>query len=162
QEEALTMSDTIVVMNEGRVEQEGSAEEIFERPRTRFVAAFMGAENILDARVVDRDSATSRLNIGPGEITVNTAMPPDAHTTVVVIRPEKVRLDVADGWPATVRDRVYKGSVVSYMLTLEDGTALTADVSHDDPAHRHSVGDKISVGFRAEELVVIPDGGKGA
>jgi spermidine/putrescine transport system ATP-binding protein len=162
QEEALTMSDTIVVMNEGRVEQEGSAEEIFERPRTRFVAAFMGAENILDARVVDRDSASSRLKIGPGEITVNTAMPPDARTTVVVIRPEKVRLDVADGWPATVRDRVYKGSVVSYMLTLEDGTGVTADVSHDDPAHRHSVGDKISVGFRTEDLVVIPDGGKGA
>ena len=59
QEEALTMSDRIVVMNDGRVEQEGSAEEIFEKPRTRFVANFMGAENILDATAVDGDGAAT-------------------------------------------------------------------------------------------------------
>jgi len=162
QEEALTMSDTIVVMNDGRVEQEGSAEEIFERPRTRFVAGFMGAENILDARVVERDSASTRLKIGPGEITVDGPAPTGADDIAVVIRPEKVRLDVADGWTATVRDRVYKGSVMSYMLTLADNTQLIAEVTHDNPAHRHERGDTVSVGFRPDDLVIIADQKKGA
>ena len=156
QEEALTMSDTIVVMNDGRVEQEGSPEEIYERPRTCFVAGFMGAQNILDARVVDRDGASSRLRIGPGEVTIADALPSGANDVSVVIRPEKVRLDVPDGWPARVRDRVYKGSLMSYMLTLADNTQIIAEVAHDDPSRRHDVGDTVSVGFRPGDLVVIP------
>jgi spermidine/putrescine transport system ATP-binding protein len=155
QEEALTMSDTIVVMNAGRVEQEGSAEEIFERPKTRFVASFMGAQ-MLEAQVVDGDSTSTRLRIGSGEVTVPGAVARSGQVAVV-IRPEKVRLDAPDGMPATVRDCVYKGAVMSYRLALEDGTELTADVAHDNPAHRHSTGETVSVGLRPEDLVIIPD-----
>ena len=157
QEEALTMSDTIVVMNAGRVEQEGSAEEIFERPKTRFVASFMGAQT-LEAQVVDGDSTSSRLRIGTGEVTVPGPVAGEVGRVAVVIRPEKVRLDVLGGMTATVRDRVYKGVVMSYRLALEDGTELTADVAHDDPAHRHAMGETVSVGLRPEDLVIIPDG----
>jgi spermidine/putrescine transport system ATP-binding protein len=155
QEEALTMSDMIVVMNAGRVEQEGSAEEIFERPKTRFVASFMGAQ-MLEAQVVDGDSTSTRLRIGSGEVTVPGAVARSGQVAVV-IRPEKVRLDAPDGMPATVRDCVYKGAVMSYRLALEDGTELTADVAHDNPAHRHSTGEPVSVGLRPEDLVIIPD-----
>ncbi len=163
QEEALTMSDRIVVMNDGRVEQEGSAEEIFEKPRTRFVANFMGAENILDAEAVDGDGSSSRLRIGQaGEITVPNALPAGARTAAVVVRPEKVRLDIGEGWQGQVVERVYKGSTMSYLIRLADGTMIHADVAHDDPAHRHDVGDDVTLGFRPEDLVVIPDQAKGA
>jgi spermidine/putrescine transport system ATP-binding protein len=155
QEEALTMSDTIVVMNAGHVEQEGSAEEIFERPKTRFVASFMGAQT-LEAQVVDGDSTSTRLRIGSGEVTVPGAVGQSGRVAVVV-RPEKVRLDAPNGMPATVRDCVYKGAVMSYRLALEDGTELTADVAHDNPVHRHSTGETVSVGLRPEDLVIIPD-----
>jgi spermidine/putrescine transport system ATP-binding protein len=163
QEEALTMSDRIVVMNNGRVEQEGSAEEIFEKPRTRFVANFMGAENILDATVADGDGASTRLHLGGArELTVPVAMPNGARGAAVVIRPEKVRLDAPSGWPGTVRERVYKGSMMSYLVALEDGALVSAEVAHDDPAHRHEVGDQVTLAFRPEDIVVIPDGAKGA
>jgi len=163
QEEALTMSDTVVVMNNGRVEQAGSAEEIFERPRTRFVAGFMGAQ-VLKADIVGQDATSARIRIGQGQaqVTVGQGLPETMGGVAVVVRPEKVRLDVADGWPATVRNRVYKGSVMSYHLALDDGTALTADVAHDEPGHRHEVGDAVTIGFRPDDLVVIPDDGTGA
>jgi spermidine/putrescine transport system ATP-binding protein len=156
QEEALTMSDTIVVMNNGRIEQEGGAEEIFERPRTRFVAEFMGAQ-VLDACVAGRDAGSTRLRIGTGEITVPQPIPVATDRVKVAIRPEKVRLDVAQGWPATVRDRVYKGSMMSYRLDMGDGPMVMADVAHDDPLHRHSIGDTVSIGFRREDLVILAD-----
>ncbi len=163
QEEALTMSDTVVVMNNGRVEQAGSAEEIFERPRTRFVAGFMGAQ-VLKADIVGQDATSARIRIGQGQaqVTVGQGLPETMGGVAVVVRPEKVRLDVADGWPATVRNRVYKGSVMSYHLALDDGTALTADVAHDEPGHRHEIGDAVTIGFRPDDLVVIPDDGTGA
>ena len=157
QEEALTMSDRIVVMNEGHVEQEGTAEEIFEQPRTRFVANFMGAENVIDADIVDRDSASTRIRLGTREVTVPVALSPEATSAAVVIRPEKVRMDATDGWSGRVRQRVYKGSTMSYMITMDDGTTITADVAHDDPAHRHASGDEVTIAFRPEDLVVIPE-----
>jgi len=89
-------------------------------------------------------------------------LPETVGGVAVVVRPEKVQLDVADGWPATVRNRVYKGSVMSYHLALDDGTALTADVAHDEPGHRHEIGDAVTIGFRPDDLVVIPDDGTGA
>lgn len=156
------MSDRIVVMNNGRVEQEGAAEEIFEQPRTRFVAGFMGAANILDADIVGRDGSSARLRIARREMTLPSAIPGNARTAAVVVRPEKVRMDVTDGWVGTVTERVYKGTTMSYRIRLDDGTEVNAEVAHDDPAHRHEVGDDMTIAFRPDDIVVIPDDGKRA
>jgi len=157
QEEALTMSDRIVVMSDGQVEQEGDAEEIFSRPRTRFVAGFMGAENILDSTVSGSDGTSTRLRLAGREITVPGAIPNGSGRVAVVIRPEKIHLDARDGWRGTVKERVYKGTFMSYLVALEDGSEVHADVAHDDIAHRHRVGDAITLGFRPEDAVIIPD-----
>jgi spermidine/putrescine transport system ATP-binding protein len=158
QEEALTMSDRIVVMNAGRVEQEGSAEEIFDRPQTRFVAGFMGSQNIIDVDVVDRDTSSTRLRLGKREVTLPAAAPAGAKTGAIAIRPEKVRLDVPNGWNGRVVGQVYKGVSMSYLVQLDDGVEINAEVSHDDATHRHQVGDDISLNFRPEDIVFIPDG----
>ncbi|MDQ4044662.1 MAG: TOBE domain-containing protein [Chloroflexota bacterium] len=73
-------------------------------------------------------------------------------------------MDVPDGWRGTVTDRVYKGATMSYLIRLDDGTIVNADVAHDDPAHRHDVGDEMMIAFRPEDIVVIPetDAAKGA
>ena len=75
---------------------------------------------------------------------------------------EKVRLDIPEGWQGQVVERVYKGSMMSYLIRLADGTEIHADVAHDDPTRRHAVGDEVTLGFRPEDLVVIPDQAKGA
>jgi spermidine/putrescine transport system ATP-binding protein len=162
QEEAITMSDRIVVMNRGRVEQEGSAEEIFERPRTRFVAEFMGTQNILDASITDRDATSTRVSLGGAGLTLPRAFPADVRSGALVIRPEKIRLDVPDGLSGVVKERIYKGVMMSYLVALDGGVEVIAEVAHDDVAHRHEVGDRVRVGFRMEDVVFIPDGTEGA
>ena len=158
QEEALTMSDRIVVMNQGRVEQEGSAEEIFDRPKTRFVAGFMGSQNIIDVQVADRDASSTKLRLGSNTVTLPVAVAPGVSAGAIAVRPEKVRLDVANGWQGTVQERIYKGVMMSYSIRLDDGTEIDAEVAHDDVRHRHEVGDTVRVSFRPEDAVFIPDG----
>jgi len=162
QEEALTMSDRIVVMNEGRIEQEGSAEEIFAQPQTRFVASFMGAQNILNASIIGRDPISTRLALALREVTLPVALPVAANSASVVIRPEKVRLGVTTGWHGRIRERVYKGTFMSYLVEMDDGTGISADIAHDDASHRYQVGDELLLNFRPEDIVVIPDQGMGA
>ena len=161
QEEALTMSDRIIVMSDGQIEQEGSAEDIFARPRTRFVAGFMGAENILDVDIVNRDAASTRIRLASRETTIPAPVPGSANSAVVVIRPEKVRLGVEDGWKGRVKECVYKGTFMSYLVVLEDGTEVHADLAHDDVSHRHGVGDEITLGFRPDDVVLIPEKSSG-
>lgn len=150
------MSDRIVVMSAGKIEQEGSAEEIFERPRTRFVADFMGAQNIFDADVVDADISSAKLRFGGATLAVPEAGLRPGETVGVMIRPEKIRL-AADGagMPATVSERVYKGSTMSYQLALADGTRLIADSMHDDHTERFAPGDTVNVAMQPRDLVVL-------
>ncbi|MGH2531731.1 MAG: ABC transporter ATP-binding protein [Thermomicrobiales bacterium] len=155
QEEALTMSDRIAVMNRGRVEQEGTTEEIFERPTTRFVADFMGAENVLDAEVVDTDGASARLRVAGAEVTVAEPGLRANEGAAVMIRPETVALTDGDAalWRGVIEARVYKGSSISYQLRLADGTPLVAEVMRG--ADRHFVeGDAVGVGPRSAPVVI--------
>src|SRR4029079_14826442 len=95
QEEALTMADTIAVMNEGRIEQMGSGEELYERPRTEFVANFLGISNLLDGTVGSRDAAMATFDAEEGE---RVLVPNDRFSHVnggavrVGVRPEKLEI----------------------------------------------------------------------
>jgi ABC-type Fe3+/spermidine/putrescine transport system ATPase subunit len=71
-------------------------------------------------------------------------------------------MDVPDGWHGRVTERVYKGTFMSYLIDLDDGTEINADVAHDDASHRHNVGDELTVSFRPEDVVLIPDNTTGA
>lgn len=154
QEEALTMSDRIVVMRAGEVEQEGSAEDIFDRPATRFVAEFMGAGNVLPVQVDSHDDSSTAVKLAGRTVTVRGAKP--EGEVALVVRPEKVRLDASDGWQGTVSERVFKGSTMSYRIELADGTPMLAEVAHDDIAHRHNVGDQVTVNFRDADATLVP------
>ena len=97
QEEALTMSDRIAVMNRGRVEQVGDPEEVYERPTTTFVAGFIGVSNLMPATVVER-SGEVQLDSGP-EIDARTDGFGTGERCHAVVRPEKLRIETigADG-----------------------------------------------------------------
>ncbi|HEV2072759.1 MAG TPA: ABC transporter ATP-binding protein [Thermomicrobiales bacterium] len=160
QEEALSMSDRIVVMNDGRVEQEGDPEEIFSRPRTRFVAEFMGARNILDVDVVDRDATSTRVRLGSGEMTLPVSVPNRGTKATLVIRPEKVRINAESGWDGRVIERVYKGPLMTYLVGLDNGMEIYADTAHDDTCQRYEIGDETRLNFRTEDVVLIPEHAK--
>jgi spermidine/putrescine transport system ATP-binding protein len=168
QEEALTMSDRIAVMHRGRIEQVGTPDEIYERPRTRFVAEFIGLTNVLDA-VVRRATGGQVELEAPGWGTLVLPAPavnglvPGAAVQVSV-RPERCRLWPAGGappgWhtaPGTVAARVYLGDELQYRVELGAGGAVTVAVRNDgrsDAGFRP--GDPVVVGWRPEDGSLLP------
>jgi iron(III) transport system ATP-binding protein len=145
QAEAMTAADLIVVMNQGRIEQTGSPEDVYRRPRSRFVARFIGGTNILEGRPLDRETVRIGdlvLRCGQGEV------PPDG-TAAVSIRLHDVRLfagppdaaaNVAQG---TVLRQVYLGAHRDYLIGLAGGPQVRVtvpmdfDVAADSPVWVH-------------------------
>ncbi|HXU34367.1 MAG TPA: ABC transporter ATP-binding protein [Thermoanaerobaculia bacterium] len=138
QEEALVMSDRIAVMRAGRIEQLGDAEEIYERPRTRFVSQFLGTCNLIEGKATRREGLAVLVETPFGELRVEghgaPATPtPDSprETLTLAIRPEKVRMSPAgeegeNRVPVTVRELIYIGSETHYLLDAPGGAILTA------------------------------------
>ena len=134
QEEAMTMSDRIAVMNRGHLEQLGDPESLYERPSTRFVAGFLGISNLLPGSVAGTDGRTPRSG---WPTTRSSALPArwSARTTAVNVgvRPEKIRLrepadDSPDGHnrlPGIVRDASYMGVSTQYQVESRSGARLT-------------------------------------
>ncbi|VTM52976.1 putrescine transport ATP-binding protein PotA [Klebsiella pneumoniae] len=129
QEEALTMSDRIVVMRDGKIEQDGTPREIYEEPKNLFVASFIGEINIFDATVIERlDEQRVRASVEGREcnITVNFAVEAGQRLHVL-LRPEDLRVDEihhnsdADGLIGYVRERNYKGMTLESVVELENG-----------------------------------------
>jgi spermidine/putrescine ABC transporter ATP-binding subunit len=134
QEEALTMSDRIVVMNAGRIEQVGTPEQIYEHPRTAFVADFIGVTNLIEGSAAPAGTGEAEFR-APGGSRIRVALngtAPEAASRFL-IRPEKVRVsaspDPTSGrnvLPCTVLNVVYMGSIVRYYLDV-GGTTIICD-----------------------------------
>lgn len=138
QEEALTMSDRIGVMNEGVLLQVGSAQEIYEAPESRFVADFIGETNYLEGEVAevrenavidDYRSDVAEVVVGPGEriLAISSRGVRPGQQVTVAFRPEKVRINAgervqeANRCLGRVTDVVYIGSLTSYQVRLSTG-----------------------------------------
>jgi spermidine/putrescine transport system ATP-binding protein len=136
QEEALTMSDRIAVMNEGRVEQIGTPEQIYHEPETVFVAGFIGMANLLPAEIEGRDGdlviarLASDRRVGAPAVEGLGA----GQAATLMIRPERMHLRVDEppagiaAVPVEVVDLVFQGPVVRFGLQASDGSGLVAHV----------------------------------
>jgi putative spermidine/putrescine transport system ATP-binding protein len=127
QEEALTMSDRIAVFNQGKVEQIGTPEELYETPATRFVAGFIGETNFFPGKVLATDGTTCQVDTGgaPVEAASRGMLSPGADV-VVAVRPERVHLAAATGQDAmtgTLADVIYLGNARKYVIRLANGAA---------------------------------------
>ena len=149
QEEALTMSDRIAVMNEGRVEQIGSPEEIYHEPATEFVAGFIGMANLLPATVESVGSGTATARLADGTVVEGPAVDGLAagDPATFMIRPVRMHLAVGgqDGLGADVTDLVFQGPVVRVELRSADGSMLVAHVGPDDGLPMLMPGDRVQV-----------------
>jgi iron(III) transport system ATP-binding protein len=148
QVEAMTMADRIVVMNAGRIEQIGTPEDVYDRPRSRFVAHFIGASNVIDARhVSDRivEVGGHRLSIGQGDF----AGPGQAMSFCVKTHDlELLSAPPATGnnlLPGVVRSQAYLGSHRDYIVDVGQEVLVAAPAAFDVPA-----GTKVHVRFAAE------------
>ena len=164
QEEALTMSDRIAVMDGGRLLQVGAPEEIYDRPRTRFVADFIGDTNLLP--VTATDAASARLGDGTS-IRVTTAVAPGTPLTVA-IRPEKLGLRHVDAERDTSLDAVdgmiervtFMGNAIAYEVTVPGGEApLRLRVRQGNtPGIQHfAAGETVRVRWAPSSAAVLDD-----
>ena len=162
QNEALTMSDRIAVMNDGLIEQLGSPREVYERPATTFVAGFIGTSNVLSGTVASAGGGRAVIEPGPGERIV---VPHDAavgETVELTVRPEKI--EVHTDRPAgddcavrgTVTEVVYLGMFTNYNVTTSSGAEVVVFVqnvsSADDVATR---GDSVWLSWEPRHSYVI-------
>ena len=156
QEEALTMSDRIAVMNSGKVEQLGTPEELYERPTSRFVADFIGSTNLLNGQV----EGDGRVRLSSGELVPVTHDGLPRGTVIEIsIRPEAIDIvpASADGaLQAVVEQSAYLGSTISYRLRTAGGLGLT--VLTPKAGLRFPVGSDVAVAWPPSEALVLGRG----
>lgn len=157
QEEALTMSDRIAVMNEGIIEQLASPMEIYDRPLTKFVAGFIGESNIFDGKVTGSANGIIEVETHAGTVRVKGEGFEKGEAIHVSIRPEyiKVSRDNAEEFDlrGTVKDFIYMGTVVKTSVDLKDGTEIKYSRFEKDDDFRE--GDTLSVYWNPERAVAI-------
>lgn len=165
QEEALTMSDRIAVMNNGNVEQIGSPTEIYDRPATVFVASFIGQANLWPGRQTGRtnrdfveiDVLGTTLKAKPGDTTIESG-----GQATLMVRPERVRvsLDQPSGdvatVPATVTDLTFQGPVLRLSLAAPDDSTIIAHIGAEQDLPMLRPGDAVHISWSPEASRVLP------
>jgi spermidine/putrescine transport system ATP-binding protein len=146
QEEALTMSDRIAVMDHGRVQQLGAPLEIYEQPVNRFVADFIGDTNFLAAAAVGQENGLVRCRCEGGfELLVAGDRPAPGAAVTLALRPEKIVLRPG-GAHGTVTQAVYVGTDTNYEVQVSEATRLAVRVQNAvDGRGRFKVGDRVAL-----------------
>ena len=163
QEEALTMSDRIAVVNKGRIEQLGESSEIYHAPKTTFVANFIGQANILEAKLVEDEGNFTRLRLVGG---VDVLVPSESRLDtmkelLVSIRPEKVHLQKtkpsgSNAFEASVEEELFKGATDQLELRTEGGLELTVVVANESATQEcFHKGEKVWCSLHPSDIVVV-------
>jgi spermidine/putrescine transport system ATP-binding protein len=164
QEEALTMSDRIAVMSDGRVEQVGPPSEVYEQPSTTFVADFLGVSNLMSATAHGETAGRCRVTLGEFELFASQGETDTSGETKIVIRPERVHLETLDATgenrvPGMVERVVYLGNSNQIIVGLANGDKVQALVQNTGDELAYRQGDPVRVHMPAEALRVLTDTG---
>lgn len=166
QDEALSLSDRVVVMNEGKIAQIGSPREIYEEPCDLYVARFIGEINILPGKVEARTGKESlRVNVLGQQTNLQTSRDIAAGAQIqILLRPEDLRLSAAKvtgmpQFPGTIVERRYRGPTLDTTITLDDGPTVQACefFDEDDPDFDYRIGEKVTVTWVRGWEVVLKD-----
>ncbi len=165
QEEALAISDTIAVMDRGRVLQVGKPWELYLRPGNRFVADFIGTMNVVYGKVEGPGRGPEELAVVTnfGERWQVRATGSPGQPISIGIRPESLQLtpggDAVDAWNAlkgTITEVVYLGAVVRYQVKVADDCLVTAEIHNPDYSAIRGVGDRLILWFAAGRAIPVP------
>jgi len=157
QEEALAISDRVVVMRDGVIEQQGSPHELYSRPATRFVADFIGQGVFVDGQMLDERRVRIELGILDSHVPLSCgdhkACRPDAAVDVL-LRPDDIIHDDASPLKAEVLHKAFRGADILYTLRLASGARVLSLVpSH----HNHAIGEHIGIRLDADHVITFQD-----
>ena len=162
QAEAMTLSDRIVVMNAGRIEQEGTPEDVYQRPRTRFVMDFLGRANHLPARIAKGDDGSLVAEVedlGCGMPVAGTGTWSVGQDVLLAFRPEAVEARAAErdgAWVGVVRSSVYVSGHVEYVVEI--GKFTVRAIGPEDTRLPHEARARLCVSPRAVRIWPRSDG----
>ncbi len=171
QEEALTMSDRIAVMNEGRIEQCDAPVAVYEKPATTFVAGFIGVSNLMPAVVEHVNGTRARVRLDAGiEIEAENNGLQTGDRCHAVVRPEKLRIDARDGtppdgWPrvdGVVESSVYLGTSTQIVVRLAGDVPMTVLVPNSDERERNRLpggGADVRLSWAPEHIHLVRESG---
>jgi spermidine/putrescine transport system ATP-binding protein len=168
QEEALTMSDRLAVMRDGKIVQIGAPSEVYEEPADTYVADFLGVSNLMEVDIVERGPGSRcQAKLGDTVLTVEHGgldVPDRSHA---VIRPERVKIEEfgspgPNRVPAMVERLVYLGSATQVFLRLAAGTDLQVVLQNDGSAAAYGQGTPVHAFLAPEALRVLAGGGQAA
>ena len=167
QSEALAMSSSLAVMRDGAIEQLGTPEELYDYPRTRFVASFLGAANLIEARVRTADNgeadlfrfgaetfwgarfdAMGRVPFHPGD-RVSAALRPEGVQVI-----PRVETGTEDAWSGAIESVQFLGDAVVYFVRLRD---VLLRARSDRGGHRFAAGDAVRIELRSEACTLVAD-----
>jgi spermidine/putrescine transport system ATP-binding protein len=166
QEEALTMSDRIAVMNQGVIEQVDDPETVYEHPATTFVAGFIGVSNLMPGEVTSVNGSTAQLRLDAGvEVSTEASGASVGERAHAVVRPEKLDIHPAGsdsaGGPSvegSIESSVYLGTATQVVVRLGDGTAMTVLVPNADTEARRRLpgpGDAVRLAWSSENIHMV-------
>jgi spermidine/putrescine transport system ATP-binding protein len=171
QEEALTMSDRIAVMNRGQVEQVAAPEEVYDRPATTFVAGFIGVSNLMPATV----TGSREVKLDQGQ---TIAAPTDGFSPGdrchAVVRPEKLRVELGENGHGTtgqtrvegvVASSLYLGTATQIAVDLGEGVRMTVLIPNADEAERQRLpggGARVALSWEPEHMHLVRESPNGA
>ena len=165
QEEALTMSDRILVMEGGKIIQRGTPRDIYESPANLFVARFIGEINVMDGKLISqREPGIWQAEVEGRECLLHTTLPfqPD-DKVLVLLRPEDLRIldqddDQSGALRGNIRERNYKGATLDSVIELESGKQLLISefFDEDDPDFDYRLGQEVAIHWVDSWEVVLP------
>ncbi|CAJ1843131.1 Spermidine/putrescine import ATP-binding protein PotA [Aeromonas jandaei] len=165
QEEALTMSDRILVMEGGKIIQRGTPRDIYESPANLFVARFIGEINVMDGKLISqRESGIWQAEVEGRECLLHTTLPFQPEEKVLVLlRPEDLRIldqddDQSGALRGNIRERNYKGATLDSVIELESGKQLLISefFDEDDPDFDYRLGQEVAIHWVDSWEVVLP------
>ena len=164
QEEALTMSDRIILMNEGRIVQEGTPADIYNRPATIFASNFIGEANLMRGVVAARDGEFVRVRVLDIELDVHAPAGAFAvdHSVVISVRPERLRVGrpgsangIENRALGILQRRIFLGNIVRQYVVLGPDLVVAAQTDVDDD--HLAAGESVEVSWRADSTILLPE-----
>ena len=157
QNEAMSISDRVVVMRDGQIEQVGTPEDIYAKPLTRFVADFVGKVNFIPVEIIESGEEETGVKLFGQQVTIPKVPYSAGETHLAVVRPEELQLTQTDNGfvHGEVASRTYLGSVVEYDLVLADGLTLMAIEYNPKARPTFEVGDTAGVCFDLSKLHLL-------
>jgi putative spermidine/putrescine transport system ATP-binding protein len=161
QTEALTMSDRIAVMNLGRIEQIGSPNDLYEKPKNKFVADFIGETNLIDGEIIGEEAGRFELLTGKGmKILVSKRSSISKEKVSLAIRPERIGFvespeGLANLYEGLVEEAIYLGDSFKYKILVDGKELLVVTQKNDPRSKQYKKGDRVLLRLQDDDLVVV-------